>query len=144
MYVCQCVYVYITIARFGSKLSRNLNNLCLCHRQSMNIRVRCRLQTVETILRRLGGQVDPEGRRNVVNVTREDILDGARRGFRRATFRDTSRLSVRFSGEAGVDDGGPTREFVRLVLKGLRDSHIFEGPETCKMLATNIAGKYLY
>ena len=75
----------------------------------MNIRVRCRLQTVETTLHRLRGQVESEGRRNVVNVTREDILDGARRGFRRATFRDTCRLSVRFSGEAGVDDGGRSR-----------------------------------
>ena len=43
-----------------------------------------------------------------------------------------------------VDDGGLTQEFMRLVLKGLRDSHLFEGTESCKMLAANIAGKYLY
>ena len=82
-----------------------------------------------------------DGRRNVVNVTREEVLDGARRGFRRATFNNKHTLSVKFSGEAGIDDGGPTREFMRLVLKALLDSHLFEGRENCKMLAVNISGR---
>ena len=77
-------------------------------------------------------------------MTREDILDGARRGFARSTFHNERRLTVRFSGEAGMDDGGPTREFMRLALKALRDSPIFEGPDDTKMLAVNIAGKYFY
>ena len=63
-------------------------------------------------LRRLREQVDMDGRRNVVNVTRDDVLDGARRGFRRTKFNNNCVLSVKFSGEAGIDDGGPTREFM--------------------------------
>ena len=99
------------------------------------------VETMESVLHRLQSQVDVDGRRNVVNVNREEVLDGARRGFRRATFKDTHTLSVKFSGEAGVDDGGPTREFMRLTLKALHDSHLFEGPNNCKVLAVNIAGK---
>ena len=95
----------------------------------MYVHVCCSVETVESVLHRLRSQVDVDGRRNVVNVTREEVLDGARRGFRRATFNNKCTLSVKFSGEAGIDDGGPTREFMRLVLKALRDSHIFEGPE---------------
>ena len=112
----------------------------------MHVHVRCSLETVETVesvLHRLRSQVDVDGRRNVVNVTREEVLDGARRGFRRATFNNKCALSVKFTGKARIDDGEPTREFMRLVLKILRDSHLFAGSENYKMLAVNIAGKYL-
>ena len=60
------------------------------------------------------------------------------------TCHDERRLTVRFSEEAGVDDGGPTREFMRLALKARRESPIFEGPDAAKMLAVNIACKYFY
>ena len=53
-----------------------------------------------------------DGRRNVVNVTRDDVLDGARRGFRRTKFNDNCVLSVKFSGEARIDDGEPSREIL--------------------------------
>ena len=99
------------------------------------------VETVESVLHRLQSQVDVDGRRNVVNVSREEVLDGARRGFRRATFKNTHMLTVKFSGEAGIDDGGPTREFMRLALKAMHDSYLFEGPNNCKVLAVNIAGK---
>ena len=95
------------------------------------------------MLHRLQSQVDVDGRRNVVNVNREEVLDEARRGFRRTTFKNKCTLSVNFSREAGIDDGGPTREFMRLVLKASRGSHLFERPENGKMLAVNIAGKYI-
>lgn len=110
----------------------------------MYVHVCCSVETVETVesvLHRLQSQVDVDGRRNVVNVSREEVLDGARRGFRRATFKNTHMLTVKFSGEAGIDDGGPTREFMRLALKAMHDSHLFEGPNNCKVLAVNIAGK---
>ena len=110
----------------------------------MHVHVRCSLETVESVLHRLRSQVDVDRRRNVINVNREEVLDGARRGFRRATFNNKCTLSVKFSGKARIDDGGPTREFMRLVLKVLRDSHIFEGSENCKMLAVNIDGRYKY
>ena len=70
-----------------------------------------------------------DGRQNVVNLTLDDVLDGARRGFKRTTFQDKCALSVKFSGEAGLDDGGPTRRFMRFNTKALRDSHHFGGPE---------------
>ena len=67
----------------------------------------------------IGTEIGPETLETIVVtvVTRDDILDGARRGFAKSTFHDAQRLNVRFSGEAGVDDGGPTREFMRLALK---------------------------
>lgn len=103
-----------------------------------------RTETAEQILNRLSCRLDKEGRRNIINVTRDDVMDGARRGFTRATFVDERVLSVRFSGEGGIDDGGPTREFMRLALKGLRDSRIFEGPENCKTLSVDVSGKNKY
>ena len=51
------------------------------------------------MLHRLRAQVDMDGRRNVVNVTREEVLDGARRGFRRATFNNKCAFSLKFSGD---------------------------------------------
>ena len=84
------------------------------------------METVESVLHRLRAPHDMDGRRNVVSVTRHDVLDGARRGFRRTMFNNKCALSVKFSEEAGIDDGGPTREFMRLMLKALRDSRLFE------------------
>ena len=40
-----------------------------------------------------------DGQRKVINVTRDDVLDGARRGFRRTTFNNKCAPRVKFSGD---------------------------------------------
>lgn len=62
------------------------------------------------------------------------MLEGAYRGFARPSFKPANLLSVRFGGEPGIDEGGPTREFLRLVLEEIRKSKIFQGEDNSKHL----------
>ena len=48
-------------------------------------------------------------------VMRSNILDTAFKGLDRKAVDFKSRLYVKFSGELGEDQGGPRREFFRLV-----------------------------
>lgn len=93
------------------------------------------------ILSRLASQIDRNGCANLINVDRHNILDGARRGFNRKKFQNKCKLSVKFSGEYGIDDGGPSREFMRLTLKAIRDSPIFEGSDNAKMICPDLPSK---
>jgi len=61
------------------------------------------------------------------------------RGFMRKTFNPCHKLSVRFSGEAAIDDGGPTREFLRLALSQI-ESKLFYGESTGKFLTLDASG----
>jgi len=69
------------------------------------------------ILTRLHRGVDKNGLKNIVNVDRNDVLDGGFRAFKRPTFNTRMLLNVKFSGEYGVDADGLSREFMRLFLK---------------------------
>lgn len=56
-------------------------------------------------------------------------------------------MLVRFTDDAGVfeegiDTGGPRREFLTLLMKHLRDRHIFDGPEGQRYLVYNANGKH--
>ncbi|XP_065096775.1 G2/M phase-specific E3 ubiquitin-protein ligase-like [Paramisgurnus dabryanus] len=60
--------------------------------------------------------------------------------FKRRKFNPEARLDVIFVdseqiSEGSVDGGGPTREYLRLLMKAIQQSSIFEGPETDKTLA---------
>lgn len=79
----------------------------------------------------------------MVNVDRNNILDGARRGFTRKKFRAECKLSIKFSGEYGIDEGGPSREFMRLALKAIHESPIFEGEENAKIICPDLPSKFL-
>jgi hypothetical protein len=79
---------------------------------------------------------------NVVNVDRENVLDGGLRGFNRKSFDPCFRLNVRFSGEDGIDNGGLTREFMHLALIQLKDLAIFGGPENSKFLTLDTSSKF--
>lgn len=72
--------------------------------------------------------------KNIINVMRQNVQEGALRAFGRNTFQPRRRPDVRFEEEYGIDTGGPTREFFRLLIRQIRDSLIFEGPEHCKSL----------
>lgn len=102
----------------------------------------CREENLQLILTRLYSKVNLEAKKNIINVDRYNILDGGKRGFNRKSFNTIAELSVRFSGEAAIDDGGPRREFARLSLMAIKDSPIFEGPPNSKILCPNVKSKY--
>ena len=57
---------------------------------------------IHAILSKLGeGLMAREGRCNIINVNRDDVLDGGLRGFSRKTFNEKKPLIVKFSGEQG-------------------------------------------
>ena len=76
-----------------------------------------------------------DAKKNIVNVDRDDVLDGGYRAFSRKTFQRKALLSVRFSAEDGIDTSGLTREFLRLCLHDMHDSCLFEGKENKRFLA---------
>ncbi|XP_076126782.1 G2/M phase-specific E3 ubiquitin-protein ligase-like [Alosa pseudoharengus] len=76
------------------------------------------------------------------NINRASVLDGAVRGFQRQTYNLYHRIMVKFSDDRGmaeeaVDLGGPRREFLRLLMKALQQSEMFEGSEGNLNLALN-------
>jgi hypothetical protein len=71
----------------------------------------------------------------MVNVTRENVIEGAIRAFQRRSFDPCADLHVKFVGEDGIDDGGLTREFMRLLKKEISQQPMFVGKDGSKMLA---------
>lgn len=61
-------------------------------------------------------------------VSRKAILQSTLRAIQRKTFSFCRPLVVTFAGEEGVDEGGPKREFLRLLMVALRQSSVFQGP----------------
>ena len=87
------------------------------------------------------------------NICRNDVWEGTKRGLTRKSFSPGNKISVRFSDDSGrsegaVDLGGPTREFLTLVIDWLANSQLFCGPWEGKFLSCNAAcldnSEYLY
>ena len=76
------------------------------------------------LLVELQKQIKAEGA-NLVNVLRSEVMSCALRSFHRKKFNPTLKLNVLFIGEEGIDGGGPSREFMTLVLRELRHLPIF-------------------
>lgn len=77
---------------------------------------------------------------NCINAVRERVMDSAIRAFRRKKFDPLKKLNVMFvddygESEGAIDNGGPTREFLRLLLKEATTCSIFEGPKEALQLA---------
>ncbi|XP_078811933.1 uncharacterized protein LOC105357912 [Oryzias latipes] len=94
-----------------------------------------------SILKDLQSQVDegPAPPHNCIHVTRDSVLDSAFRALRRQRFNPRHRIDIVFIDGAGqsegaVDDGGPTREFFRLLVVAIKDSIFFSGSEDGKNL----------
>ncbi|KAM4587352.1 G2/M phase-specific E3 ubiquitin-protein ligase-like [Odontesthes bonariensis] len=73
------------------------------------------------------------------NINRGNVWDGAVRGFKRASFDPSNEILVRFTddegqAEDGLDNGGPKREFLTLLMNCLRTRRIFDGPEDRKFI----------
>lgn len=100
------------------------------------------------ILKKLHSRVDlsccPTS--NQINVSRDNILQGSLHAFKRRRFNPEARLDVIFVdsdgvGEGAIDDGGPTREYLRLLMREIQISKIFEGPEDNRLLALDTHGE---
>ena len=106
---------------------------------------RCRSTCITEILTLLRSSIDVEDTSRF-NVTRLNPLDGACRALHRKSFNPKKKISVMFCDEIGlsegaVDEGGPTREMFRLVIKASQSLSIFEGPLNQRRLALNSQGK---
>ena len=96
-----------------------------------------------TLLTELSSQIKSDSAaKNMVNVDRDDILDGACRAFSRTRFNQWAPLSVKFSGEQGIDNGGLTRAFLQLAISAIHDSQIFGGENGKKVLNHNYQGNF--
>ncbi|XP_056094039.1 G2/M phase-specific E3 ubiquitin-protein ligase-like [Rhinichthys klamathensis goyatoka] len=74
------------------------------------------------------------------NINRANVWDGALRGFRRSSFDPTCSLMVKFTDDAGLteealDSGGPSREFLTLLMDTIKTRRVFEGKENAKYLS---------
>ncbi|XP_052396257.1 G2/M phase-specific E3 ubiquitin-protein ligase-like [Carassius gibelio] len=94
------------------------------------------------ILTELTNKLNLEDRHtsNMINACRDDIYGSAKRAFTRRLFDPYKPLGVVFmdlgnNSEGAVDDGGPTREFCRLLMKDIQNRCLFEGPDHSKLLA---------
>lgn len=83
------------------------------------------------------------------NINRANVWDGALRGFKRSSFDPTCSLLVKFTDDIGqteeaVDTGGPTREFLTLLMDAIKTSRFFEGKDDGKYLSFDSKGNLLF
>ncbi|XP_073727841.1 G2/M phase-specific E3 ubiquitin-protein ligase [Misgurnus anguillicaudatus] len=74
------------------------------------------------------------------NINRANVWDGALRGFRRCSFDPACSMLVKFTDDAGLmeealDSGGPTREFLTLLMDAIKTRRVFEGKDNAKYLS---------
>ena len=73
---------------------------------------------------------------NRITVRRTHIWDDSMKALRRVDVR--KQLKVTFLGEAAVDDGGPRREYLRLLMAvAMEQSHLLAGPACRKVPVHN-------
>lgn len=130
----------IVTSRCQSKTVSQSLELCQVKNKNYSFSPEHRTNLV-SLLEQLRSQVSLETppSSNLLNICRTDVLDGALRAFQRTRFSPYGRLSVVFmdemsQAEGAVDEGGPTREFFRLLMMKIRDSMLFSGPEEEKYL----------
>lgn len=78
---------------------------------------------------------------NNIHIRRNHIWNDALRAISKASFNPLAPIHVTFIGEAGIDEGGPRREFFSLTLsKMAEDSTIFHGPTRARSFVRNLEG----
>ncbi|XP_055073116.2 uncharacterized protein [Misgurnus anguillicaudatus] len=97
---------------------------------------------LQTILKKMVSKVDRSfcPTSNQINVCRDNVLLCSLRAFKRKFFNPEAKLDVVFvdeddNGEGAVDEGGPTREYLRLLMRAVHQSIIFEGHEKDRQLS---------
>lgn len=107
----------------------------------------CRID-LQTILKKLVSRVDgnfcPVS--NQINVCRDNVFLCSLRAFKRRHFNPEAKLDIVFvdednNGEGAVDEGGPTREYLRLLMRAIHESSIFQGHEKNRQLCLDTQGK---
>ncbi|XP_070577462.1 G2/M phase-specific E3 ubiquitin-protein ligase-like isoform X3 [Ptychodera flava] len=97
--------------------------------------------TVQSLLEELGTKIRyTDEACCYFNISRNHFWEGAMRGFKRKSYSPYNRMKVKFTDDIGqdegaVDTGGPKREFLRLLMRHLKDSLIFEGHPHAKVLS---------
>ena len=82
-----------------------------------------------------------------ITVSRKSVFASTQRAIERKRFTFFKPVVVAFAGEEAVDDGGPTREFFRLLMREISEFSIFHGSwfsHDLGLLASNryeLAGK---
>ncbi|XP_053272707.1 G2/M phase-specific E3 ubiquitin-protein ligase-like [Pleuronectes platessa] len=74
------------------------------------------------------------------NINRSNVWDGAIRGFKRSSYDPSYTLMVKFTDDVGltedaVDTGGPTREFLTLLMDSIKTRQVFYGKDNAKYLS---------
>jgi len=82
---------------------------------------------------------------NVTNVDRNSALECFLSAYRRPRFCALCKIEVTFvdvngCSEVAADGGGPTREFLRLLVKDISSSELFTGLQSQRLLDLNSAG----
>ncbi|TRY65131.1 hypothetical protein DNTS_022286, partial [Danionella cerebrum] len=97
---------------------------------------------LQSILAKLHNKIDSNlsPTANQINVFRENILQCSLQAFRRQRFNPQAKLDVVFvdageNVEGAIDEGGPTREYLRLLMRAIHQANIFQGPEKDRSLA---------
>uniref|UniRef100_A0A3B5Q634 Uncharacterized LOC106700434 n=1 Tax=Xiphophorus maculatus TaxID=8083 RepID=A0A3B5Q634_XIPMA len=102
---------------------------------------------LQAILAKLYSKVDMtfSPTSNQINVCRDRILEWSLHAFRRRRFDPAAKLNVIFvdeedNAEGAVYEGGPTREYLRLLMRAIHQSNVFEGHENNRHLALDTSG----
>ncbi|ROI69467.1 G2/M phase-specific E3 ubiquitin-protein ligase [Anabarilius grahami] len=97
---------------------------------------------LQTILKKMVSKVDGSfcPTSNQINVCRDNVLLCSLRAFKHRFFNPEAKLDVVFvdeddNGEGAVDEGGPIREYLRLLMRAVHQSNIFEGHEKDRQLS---------
>ena len=79
----------------------------------------------------------------VINVTRDDVIPGLLRGFKRKTFNCQASVSVKFMAEEGCDQGGLRSECFTLAFRQIADSkNICQGDNGKLLIKDQIGMKH--
>ncbi|XP_077057358.1 G2/M phase-specific E3 ubiquitin-protein ligase-like [Siphateles boraxobius] len=97
---------------------------------------------LQTILKKLQSTIDGNicPTANQINVFRKNILQCSLQAVKRRRFNPQAKLDVVFvdaeeNGEGAIDEGGPTREYLRLLMRAIHQSNVFQGHEKDRSLA---------
>lgn len=86
---------------------------------------------------------------NQINVFRDSILECRLHALRRCLFDPAAKLDLVYvdeenNAEGAVDEGGPTQEYLRLLIMAIHQSNALEGHENDRHLAFDTSGQYSF
>ena len=81
------------------------------------------------------------------NINRGNVWEGASRTLNKKNFKPNNSIVVRFADdcnvvEGAIDQGGPRREFLRLLLSAIHNGPLLTGESFKKILTMDAKGKH--